>query len=95
MTSEQIASGLNETGYANPVYDALFVEQATTRDLAARRRIVWEMQRLAHEDVAYIIPFYGHAIQAYRTDRFSGWITDAPTLGLADISSLSVLEPAK
>jgi hypothetical protein len=34
-------------------------------------------------------------VQAYRTDRFSGWQDDAPRLALEDVSSLTVIEPVK
>jgi peptide/nickel transport system substrate-binding protein len=95
MTSQDIPTGNNETGYANPDYDELFAEQGVEMDRAKRQEIVWEMQRLVHEDVVYIIPFYEQNVQAYRTDRFAGWITDAGKLDLSDISSLIAIEPVR
>jgi peptide/nickel transport system substrate-binding protein len=64
-------------------------------DTEQRQEIVWEMQRIVFEDVVYIIPYYEQAIQAYRTDRFSGWITDTPKIELSDVSSLLVIEPVQ
>jgi hypothetical protein len=53
------------------------------------------MQQLVFDDVVYIVPYYERALQAYRSDRFRGWITDQPKLALEDISSLLVIEPVR
>jgi hypothetical protein len=53
------------------------------------------MQEIVHSDIVYIIPYYELTVQAYRTDRFTGWILDAPKLALEDVSSLVVVEPVK
>lgn len=95
MTSRGITTGANETGYANAEYDALYGQQATELNPEQRRRIVYDMQRLVHEDVVYIVPFYPMAVQAYRTDRFSGWVTQTPRLGLETAQALSALVPVK
>lgn len=93
MLTDEIPSGYNETGYANPEYDRLFDKQATQLDDEDRLRTIWQMQSIVHQDVVYIIPFYQRAVQAYRTDTFRGWITEANRLDLDAISSLSVVEP--
>ncbi|MBM4422513.1 MAG: ABC transporter substrate-binding protein [Chloroflexi bacterium] len=95
MTTEQIPTGSSETGYSNPAYDDLFAQQSVELDSAKRKDIVWQMQKIAHDDVVYIIPFYAQEVQAFRTDRFGGWITDAGKLALEDVSSLVVIEPVK
>ena len=94
-TSEAIPSGSSETGYSNPAYDELYAKQQTTLDFNARKDIVWEMQKIVHDDVVYIIPFYDASVQAYRTDRFTGWITDQAKVELSDVTSLVVIEPVK
>ena len=94
-TSEAIPTGSSETGYSNPAYDELYTKQQTTLDFEARKDIVWEMQKIVFDDVVYIIPFYEKSTQAYRTDRFTGWITDQPKVELADVTSLVVIEPVK
>jgi hypothetical protein len=38
----------------------------------------FDMQRMAYEDAPYIILYYNLSLQAYRTDRFEGWVTDQP-----------------
>lgn len=94
-TTEAIPSGSSETGYSNPAYDELYSQQQTTLDFATRKDIVWEMQKIVHDDVVYIIPFYDASVQAYRTDRFTGWITDQAKVELSDVTSLVVIEPVK
>jgi len=65
-------------------------------DMQKRIDIIWEMQRIVHEDVVYIIPFYDQTVQAYRTDRFTGWpITEGGKLALEDITALIVIEPVR
>ncbi len=95
MTTEQIPTGSSETGYSNPEYDALFAQQSLELDPGKRRELVWQMQKIVHDDVVYIIPFYAQEVQAYRTDRFTGWITGAGKLALEDVSSLVVIEPVR
>ncbi len=94
-TSEGIPTGSNETGYSNPKYDELYAKQQTELNFDARKAIVWEMQQIVHDDVVYIIPSYDLQVQAYRTDTFTGWITDQPKLALDDVSSLLAIEPVK
>lgn len=93
--SDEVPTGLNETGYANPEFDELYAQQAVARDAQQRREIIFKMQEILHRDVAYIVPFYAQAVQAYRTDTFTGWLTSAPKLALDDVSSLVVVEPVK
>jgi len=95
MTTEQIPTGSSESGYANPRYDLLYEQQAVELDPAKRRELVWEMQRIVHQDVVYIVPFYPQAVQAFRTDRFTGWPTEAPRVGLETRASLTAVHPLK
>ena len=94
-TSEGIPSGSSETGYSNPKYDELYAKQQTELNFETRKSIVWEMQKIVHDDVVYIIPFYDAETQAYRSDRFTGWITDQPKVELSDVTSLVMVEPVK
>ncbi len=95
MTTDEIPTGTSETGYSNPEYDALFIEQATELDLDRRIELVWDMQRIVHEDLPYIIPYYSANVQAFRTDRFTGWVTDGATVELSDLSSLLFVTPVE
>ncbi len=92
LQCEEIETGFSETGYCNPTYDDLFAQQNTETDGAARRDLVVELQRMALEDVPYIIPWYYPKIQAYRTDTFNGWQVGFPIIALEDSSTLAVLQ---
>ena len=95
MTSAEITTGSSETGYSNTEYDELYAQQAVEPDFEKRKELVWKMQEMVHDDVVYIIPYYDPNIQAYRSDRFTGWITGQPKLELSDPSSLTIIEPVK
>jgi peptide/nickel transport system substrate-binding protein len=95
MTTDEIPTGSSETGYSNAEFDDLYYQQASEMDFATRKALVWEMQKIVFDDVVYIIPYYDPALQAYRTDKFAGWITDQPKVELADPTSLVVIEPVK
>lgn len=95
MTTDEIPTGNSETAYSNPEYDELYVQQATELDQDARQDLVWQMQEIVHRDLPYIVPYYDQSTQAYRTDRFTGWITDQAKVALEDVSSLVVIEPVR
>jgi peptide/nickel transport system substrate-binding protein len=94
-TTDAVPTGSSETGYSNPTYDELYAQQQTELDFETRKDIVWEMQKIVHDDVVYIIPFYEQQVQAFRTDRFTGWIADQPKVELSDVTSLVLVEPVK
>jgi peptide/nickel transport system substrate-binding protein len=91
----EIPSGFSETGYCNPEYDELYEQQAVETDRAARVEIIHQMQQILMDDLPYIIPYYYPSIGAWRTDTFTGWIEDDPTLGLEDPSNLVGLRPVE
>ena len=95
MTTDEIPTGTSESGYSNPEYDQLFAEQATELNPERRIEIIDQMQAIALNDLPYIIPFYDQAVQAFRTDRFTGWKTDAGKVALEDPTSLTVITPVQ
>jgi len=95
MTTDEIPTGSSETGYSNSEFDELYYQQAAEMDFETRKALVWKMQQMVFDDVVYIIPYYDPALQAYRTDKFSGWITDQPKVELSDPTSLTVIEPVQ
>jgi peptide/nickel transport system substrate-binding protein len=92
---DEISTGFSETGYCNPDYDELYFEQAVELDRDARIEMIHEMQRILLEDVPYIIPYYAQVREAWRTDTFTGWLADDPTLALSAQESLMSLRPAE
>ena len=96
LTTAEIPTGTSETGYSNPEYDKLYEEQETTVDQAKRKEIVWKMQEIMLRDVPYIIPYYQQKVQAYRTDRFQGWVNEeGAVLYLQDRTSLTAITPVQ
>jgi len=55
----------SDSGYCNPTYDRLYQQQGTTTDLAARRRIVYEMQDMVQRDRPYIVLVYKDCLEAW------------------------------
>lgn len=95
MTTDEIPTGSSETGYSNPQYDELYRQQASELNLEKRRELVWKMQEIVFNDVVYIIPYYSQNVQAYRKDRFTGFILDKPKVELSDVTSLVRVEPVR
>jgi peptide/nickel transport system substrate-binding protein len=95
MTTDEIPTGSSETGYSNPEYDALYRQQASELNLEKRRQLVWKMQEIVFNDVVYIIPYYEQNVQAFRKDRFTGFILDQPKVELSDVTSLVRVEPVR
>jgi peptide/nickel transport system substrate-binding protein len=95
MLTDQIPTGMNETGFSDTTFDDLYIQQGQELNKDARKSEIWQMQQIVFDKVAYIIPFYTNAVQAYRTDTFTGWITDQPKLELQNVLSLVAVEPIK
>ncbi len=73
MTTDQIF-WWNDCFYSNPKYDALYNLQQIQLDPAERRETILEMQRILYEDAPYVILAYDPDLQAYRRDKFKGWV---------------------
>lgn len=94
MTTDQfVDGGWSDSGYMNPDYDQLYLDQQVAVDPAERQKIVWEMQQMIFDDLPYVILWYEDILQAYRTDRFTGFIES--TLGMEISLSLAQVEPVK
>ncbi len=95
LTTAQVETGINQTGYSNALYDALYEQQANAIDQEQRRQIVWRMQEIAFNDRPCIVLYYALAVQAYRRDRFDNWLfIPNGNLSLTDERSLLQVKPA-
>jgi peptide/nickel transport system substrate-binding protein len=65
--------GNNDIYYCSKEYDALYDQQATTVDQAARKVLTDQMQKMFYADAAYLVMWYQDKLQAYRTDTWTGW----------------------
>lgn len=69
-----IYANLSDSFYCNPEYDELFEQQATETDFAERQVIVREMQQMLYDSGVYLVTYYANGLEAYRNDRFTGWV---------------------
>jgi len=71
------ANGTSESdsGYCNPAYDQLHAAQQAAIDEAGRREIVQRMQSMLYDDVHAIVLTHDAMLEAYRADRFTGFVT--------------------
>ena len=72
FTCDQIGSS-SDSNYCNPAYDALFEQQNKATSEQERKDLLVQMQNLIYDEAPYHILFYDAQLEAYRTDRFSGW----------------------
>ncbi len=72
--SGQIYAGLNDSFYCNKEYDKLYQEQSTETDRTARADIVKQMQQMVYDANAYVIYEVYDYLQAYRSDRYTGFV---------------------
>jgi ABC-type transport system substrate-binding protein len=64
-------------------------------DYSTRVGILHQMQQVLVDDVVYLVPYYQKQLQAYRTDRYTGWYGGATSWGLEDPSSLAFIRPVQ
>lgn len=94
MTTDQfVDGGWSDSGYHNPEYDQLYLDQQMAVDKAERQAIIHKMQEMVFNDRPYIVIYYEKLLQAYRSDRFTGFI-ESP-IGIESGLSLLNVEPVK
>ncbi len=67
----------SDSGYCNPAYDALYLQQQVEIDPPKRQEIVRQMQSMLYDDVAAIHLTNDKLLEAYRNDRFGGFVDPA------------------
>jgi peptide/nickel transport system substrate-binding protein len=77
FTTGQLLDG-SDSEYTNPQYDALYVKQSEAMDPVARRAIIDQMQEILYRDSPYAIVWYNTNIQAFRTDKWTGYSSVPP-----------------
>jgi peptide/nickel transport system substrate-binding protein len=65
----------SDSGYCNPAYDQLYAAQQAALDEGQRRDIVQRMQSMLYDDVHAIVLTHDKLLEAYRADRFTGFVT--------------------
>ncbi|MGN6792786.1 MAG: ABC transporter substrate-binding protein [Streptosporangiaceae bacterium] len=64
--------GWSDSFYCNPTYDKLYHQQQAL-DGAPRAKVVDQMQKMLYDADAYNVLYYYNDIQAYRSDKFTGF----------------------
>ncbi|CAB5037828.1 MAG: hypothetical protein F2911_09430 [Actinobacteria bacterium] len=67
-------ANLSDSFYCNPAYDALFEQQGVETDVAKRTAMIKQMQQMLYDDAPYILTYYYDNPEAYRSDRFTGFV---------------------
>jgi peptide/nickel transport system substrate-binding protein len=73
-SGNDVLANLSDSFYCNPEYDKLYEQQKITIDPNQRAEIVKQMQRMLYLDAPYVVTFYYDELQAYRSDRFTGFL---------------------
>jgi len=68
--------GWSDSGYCDEEFEEMYIEQGITVNREARRQLIWKMQEKLFNDRPYILLTNYKNIQAYRSDRFTGFGTE-------------------
>jgi peptide/nickel transport system substrate-binding protein len=64
---------LADTGFTNPTYDKLYLEQGREMNAAKRRAIVWKMQEIIYKDKPYIPTVCSNWLEAF-SPKWAGFV---------------------
>jgi peptide/nickel transport system substrate-binding protein len=73
FTSDQCGSW-SDGCWKDPEFDALYEEQRHVFDRADRQVVVKEAQQRVYDEIPGVVLAYPGWLQAYRNDRFTGWV---------------------
>ncbi|KGF68928.1 hypothetical protein LL06_13750 [Hoeflea sp. BAL378] len=85
LTCAQLGNN-NDSGYCNPDYDKLYMEQARLVDRAERAKVLNEMQAIAYRDRPYIVLVYPQTMEAHSPE----WTGFVPSPLVGSVNNLSV-----
>jgi peptide/nickel transport system substrate-binding protein len=87
----------SDSFYCNEQFDEMYLEQKTILDLDERAEVIKEMQRMVYLDSPYIVLLEEPTLQAYRSDRWTGFVRqpagDGDLLGSSGPFSYINIEP--
>jgi peptide/nickel transport system substrate-binding protein len=79
----------NDANLCDPEYDKLYKQQKVERDPDKRMQIVHEMLTRFYEHAVYMPLYYSADLQAYRRDKFEGWVRQPADSGPVLFSNTS------
>jgi peptide/nickel transport system substrate-binding protein len=94
FTCDQVTTDVNnilynDANWCSEEYDRLYQQQKVELDPERRREIVHEMLLMFYEAAPYAVLFEDADVQAYRTDRFEGWVKQPADTGPVLFSNTS------
>lgn len=89
LTTDLESVGYNDANWCDPKYDELYAKQNQELDRAKRIEIVHEMLLHFYTESTYVVLYHSADTQAYRTDRFSGWLQQPKGTGPVLFSNTS------
>lgn len=69
--------GWNDNGYCDSDFEEMYLAQGAAFNKDERMKLIWDMEEKLFNDRPYIVLTYKKNIQAYRTDKFTGFDTSA------------------
>ncbi|MFN8021098.1 MAG: ABC transporter substrate-binding protein [Acidimicrobiales bacterium] len=89
LTTDVESPGYNDANWCSDEYDNLYEQQKVELDPAKRREIVGQMLKLFNDESTYLVLLMDPDLQAYRTDRFEGWLRQPKDVGPVVFSNSS------
>jgi hypothetical protein len=93
-------AGSNSAGYSDAVTDNLIQQELYTVDTTTRQGLIQRIESRVVDAIPWNVLYYRKSLNAFRNDRFQGWITDPVLNALAagggayNYYSLVNLQPA-
>lgn len=72
----------SESNWCSPEFDAVYKKQHEELDAAKRAQLVIDAQKLIYQAAVNNVMYYGDALEAYRSDRFTGFVTQPAKNGV-------------
>lgn len=85
MTCDQ-RGNWSDSWYCNEEYDRLYKQQHSATDDAERAEIIKQMQEIVYLDAPYLVNAYNTVGEAWRSDRFEGFVPQPDPGGVMLIS---------
>jgi peptide/nickel transport system substrate-binding protein len=70
---ERGEGGWNDSGYCDEEFDEMYFAQTVAGSHEERRQLLWDMQEKLFEERPYIVLTYPLNVQAYNSERFTGF----------------------
>jgi ABC-type transport system substrate-binding protein len=87
----------NLAGYNSSQFNTLYAQMRVATSLAEYKNDIFQMEKVLSDDLPILMYAWTPAIDAYRTDKFQGWVTpvlaDDILQGLLNWYSLGNLQP--